>query len=272
MITKQQFLEKVDEIDAEQPTSRLGGYGADGTCDCIGLGIGALRRAGESWPGTHGSNFAAREEVHDLRRITSVSDLQIGDVVFKARAKGESGWDLPEKYWKGKDLNDYYHFGIVRGLDPLDIVHCTTPTVKHDNKLGKWNYTAKLNRVEDDWREDEREDEGMAKIAKIDRPEGTEGSTVNVRIGAGKQTKLVGRVPFGEIVEVLSDLGDWCQIKTKSGMKGWVMANYILYEGEDIGDDDPLTPEIRQRLAEIDQALTNAQKNLNAILDIAGRG
>lgn len=36
------FLSAVDTIQAEQPTYRLGGKAEDGTCDCIGLIIGAL--------------------------------------------------------------------------------------------------------------------------------------------------------------------------------------------------------------------------------------
>ena len=40
------FLERVEEIAREKPRYRKGGSGRDGTCDCIGLIIGALRRAG----------------------------------------------------------------------------------------------------------------------------------------------------------------------------------------------------------------------------------
>ena len=61
-ITLSSFLEKIREIASENPKYRSGGSGKDGTCDCIGLIIGAIRRAGGSWPGTHGSNYAARYE------------------------------------------------------------------------------------------------------------------------------------------------------------------------------------------------------------------
>lgn len=57
--TLQTFLAAVDEINGEKPSYRLGGKATDGTCDCIGLIIGALLRCGVKWPGIHGSNWAA---------------------------------------------------------------------------------------------------------------------------------------------------------------------------------------------------------------------
>ncbi len=72
------FMEKVEEIATETPRYRKGGSGKDGTCDCIGLIIGAIRRAGGSWPGLHGSNYAARSETENLREIRTAGDLQPG--------------------------------------------------------------------------------------------------------------------------------------------------------------------------------------------------
>ena len=60
MVTRKAFLRGVSAIQAEGPTYHAGGDGSDGTCDCIGLIIGAIRRAGGRWTGTHGSNYAAR--------------------------------------------------------------------------------------------------------------------------------------------------------------------------------------------------------------------
>ena len=65
------------------------GAPVDGTCDCIGLIIGAIRRAGGSWTGTHGSNYAARSEMTGLRRITkSASGLSAGEAVTSADSGG----------------------------------------------------------------------------------------------------------------------------------------------------------------------------------------
>lgn len=46
MVTLEAFLIEVAKIKSEAPTYREGGDGSDGTCDCIGLVIGAIRRAG----------------------------------------------------------------------------------------------------------------------------------------------------------------------------------------------------------------------------------
>ena len=149
MIAMEQFLAKVREIDAEKPIYRSGGDGSDGTCDCIGLIIGAIRRAGGKWTGSHGSNYAARSEVDRLRRIGSASDLRVGDVVFKAYNPGEIGWNLPAAYKNHPDQRDYYHVGVVRSVSSLDIVHCTTPTTLHDSKLGNWAYAARIKKVDE---------------------------------------------------------------------------------------------------------------------------
>lgn len=57
------FLLKADEIAEEKPSYQLGHDGSDGKCDCIGYIIGAIRRSGGSWKGTHGSNYSARNEM-----------------------------------------------------------------------------------------------------------------------------------------------------------------------------------------------------------------
>lgn len=36
--------------------TEAGGDGSDGTCDCVGLGIGALRRGGVNYKSLHGTN------------------------------------------------------------------------------------------------------------------------------------------------------------------------------------------------------------------------
>lgn len=45
MVHMDAWLCKVDEIAAEGPSYKLGHDGSDGSCDCIGLIIGAIRRA-----------------------------------------------------------------------------------------------------------------------------------------------------------------------------------------------------------------------------------
>ena len=89
------FIAQVEAIAQASPVYRLGGDGSDGTCDCIGLVIGAIRRAGGAWTGTHGSNYAARYEMRELLPVTDAGELCLGDVVYKARTPGQAGYALP---------------------------------------------------------------------------------------------------------------------------------------------------------------------------------
>ena len=140
MIQRSRFLKEAQAIAASRPAYRKGGSGKDGTCDCIGLIIGAIRRAGGKWPGIHGSNWAARYAVRDLAPLRSVSGLRIGDLVFKSRAPGVKGYDLPDRYRSHPDRNDYYHVGIVLSVSPLRILHMTAPRPKVDTRLGAWSH------------------------------------------------------------------------------------------------------------------------------------
>ena len=45
-ISAEKYVEGVNSIYIEQPTYRTGGDGSDGTCDCIGMCRGALKRSG----------------------------------------------------------------------------------------------------------------------------------------------------------------------------------------------------------------------------------
>ena len=140
MISLNEFLATVEEIAAENPSYRKGGSGFDGSCDCIGLIIGALQRCGGKWTGIHGSNWAARNAVSGLTRIGSNADLEAGELVFKAKEPGAKGYDLPSRYKGDKDQNDYYHVGVVLSVYPLRIRHMTTPAAKIDTKLGAWSH------------------------------------------------------------------------------------------------------------------------------------
>lgn len=267
MTDRKTFLEKVEEIYGEKPTYHKGTSGDDGFCDCIGLIIGALRRAGETWKGTHGSNYAARNQMVSLRRVTKASELEVGEAIYKAFDPMDDEWDLPATYEKDKDQLDYYHVGVVVSVDPLIITHCTTPSVKQDNKLGKWEYAGKLKKVNY---------EGVGPVeevkkAIIDRPTGVTGETVNMRKGAGLDYDRIAKIPFGTEVDVYTDLGEWCYIKV-DGQSGYVMSNFILYNSKpDTEDDDTvgLTEEDREKLLE---ALTKLDETRELIVQVVGRG
>lgn len=150
----QQFVAAVLDIAAKQPTYRTGGTGKDGTCDCVGLIMGAMYALGHRRYDLHSSNYFARCQMDDLRPISSELDYRYGMVVYKARA--DTG-DLNARYKPGGryyvvDLLDYYHVGVVTSVMPLHITHCTSgggvDGIKVDYAMGQWRYGGELKDVD----------------------------------------------------------------------------------------------------------------------------
>lgn len=227
LVTMKSFLRGVDAIAEEKPTYQLGHDGTDGKCDCIGLIIGAIRRAGGEWTGTHGSNWTARNAMDTLHAVTDPDDLHVGQAVFKAAEPGQSGYNLPDRYKGDADTRDYYHVGVVRFVSPLEIVHCTGPGIVRDRKLGKWNYAGWLRMVSRG--NDEGEATGMQTAVVI----AESGSTVNLR--KTPHGALEDRVPVGSTAQVLDTMDGWARI-TVSGKTGWMDLKYLRMQ--DSGDPD----------------------------------
>lgn len=245
---KSKFLAKVREIFNSNPKRREPGDGSDGTCDCIGLIIGAIRRMGLTWSGIHGCNWAARKEFVKLEKINSVSDLEVGDVVLKGRPKGHSKWDLPSRYRSGGkyyngDLTDYYHAGVVDSVNPLHIRHMSTKmtidTKLNHNKNSVWNYHGKLTI--------------LVKAAGGTVPTPTpapaadtpttgakavvvadSGGTVNLRRTPSLKGALITRVPLGTYVDIIAPGETWAKIKY-SGVTGYMMAQFLDIVGDGKG-------------------------------------
>lgn len=218
MVSAKVFLAKVEEIAAEEPGYQLGHSGNDGTCDCIGLIIGAIRRAGGQWHGTHGSNYAARYEVRELAKIRRTADLTPGDLVFKAREPGEDGYALPDRY--KHDRRDYYHVGVVVSVRPLRIRHMTTPKPKMDTSLGKWAYYGWPRLVE-------KEEEGIPMGTGVDYQGIVIGDgMLNMRKAPSAKAARIMQLPVGTVVQVTEENGDWLRV-TYGAADGYVMAQYI---------------------------------------------
>ena len=124
-MTIDEFLTNVRRIQAADPRYRLGRDGSDGYCDCIGLVIGAIRRSGGQWRGIHGTNWTARNAMHDLNPLRGAGQLQRGELVFRAHEPGAKGYALPSRYASSADRRDYYHVGVVMQTNPLRILHCS---------------------------------------------------------------------------------------------------------------------------------------------------
>ena len=223
MIGVKAFLARVVEICSEGPGYQLGHSGSDGLCDCIGLIIGAIRRAGGQWHGTHGSNYAARYEVEKLEKIGNSGTLVPGEVVFKAREPGDEKYKLPAKYTK--DLRDYYHVGVVVSVTPLRIYHMTTPKPMIDTKIGKWAWHGWLKKIAK---------EGEIPMGMLYQAIVIDG-VLNMREEPRKDSRLVRQIPEGAMVEVhsVSEDGSWGSI-TYRETNGYAMLKYLSREGEQV--------------------------------------
>ena len=237
-MTTTDFLAAVEAIAAARPSYREGGDGSDGTCDCIGLIIGALRRCGEDWPGIHGSNWAARNAVGDIHNLIHNENdcLQSGNLVFKTRLPLHPEWALPARYQSDGDQTDYYHVGVVTSAAPLRIVHCTTPGILTDENANDWDCVAALT---------------MLAPLETRTVTAVSGSTVNLRRNPGGS--LLTRVPIGTQVQVEATRGDWSRL-TYEGRTGWMLSKY-LQAGESpdrlLVLEDAVT-ELRKRVAELE--------------------
>lgn len=234
MIGVREFLAKVEEIAAEEPGYQLGHYGQDNLCDCIGLIIGAIRRAGGQWRGLHGSNYAARSEIVKLGKITGTGDLTAGELVFKAREPGTGGYDLPDRYLPGGqsyngDLKDYYHVGVVISVYPLRIRHMTKPQPKMDATIGKWEYHGWPKKIskEEQAQEGEKMNLGLVVIygGATDQP-------VHMRSAGSRASAIIADIPQGSVAELIEGGGAWNRVKW-SGKIGYVMSEFVHPESAD---------------------------------------
>lgn len=217
------FLFHISAIATERPSYELGEDGSNGKCDCIGLVIGAIRRSGGSWDGIHGTNYTARSAVDYIDRVSSPTDLTVGELVFKARDPGENGYNLPSRYDKIPDQRDYYHVGVVTSVSPLVITHCTSPGgIKEDTKLGAWKYRAWCSEVE------QKEDEIFMPYPMI--VTATSGKTVNMRERPDLSAPLVRKIELGETVTVIGVTGEWAKC-TYGNYTGYIMSKYLAAPG-----------------------------------------
>jgi hypothetical protein len=227
MISVKAFLTNVEAIAVEAPAYRKGGTGTDGTCDCIGLIIGAIRRAGGTWNGMKGSNYAARNEVEGLEKIGA--ELRVGEVVFKSHRPGESGYDtetLEGRYKSHPDRLDYYHIGVVESAAPIRIRHMSTGGPKIDTKIGKWSHHGWLRKIAKDGSEGPR-----VEYEKVIIKGGIDTAPIHMRSGAGTGYKILADIPQGSEADYVGRVDDkWDQIIYR-GRQGYVKSVFVQHAG-----------------------------------------
>ena len=235
------FLACVAEIEALKPTYRQPGDGSDGTCNCIGLIIGAIRRMGLKWTGIHGCNWAARKEILDLQPLKTVSQLEKGMIVLKAHEPGNSSCKLPERYRKGKkyytgDLRDYYHAGVVTSVSPLVITHMSGGGIQMSRKLSAWGFCGHLDlliRAAGGKTASKSVSSLGSSVAPVPAAEvqakvtASNGNFVKMRQQPTQRCRLYDEVPVGAMVTVVDPGETWAKIDY-GRHKGWyMMARYL---------------------------------------------
>lgn len=229
MITAKEMIHQVLAIESEAPVYRTGGTGADGTCDCIGVVMGAMYRLGRSTYPLHSSNYFARYQTENLREITCKEELTPGEVVYKA-TEDPSG--LHERYLPGGthangDTRDYYHAGMVVSTKPLIIVHCTSSDgvngFTRDTTIGRWQWAGRVKGVC-------YEEEETLK-ATVTVPSGT---TANLRLRPSIQSRRIARVPAGTAVSVTEKTDEWSRIITPQGETGYMMTQFLKFNQNDM--------------------------------------
>ncbi len=242
----QKFVAAVLDIAAQRPTYRTGGTGKDGTCDCVGLIMGAMYALGRRKYDLHSSNYFARRQMDDLRTLASELDYRYGMVVYKAR---EDRGDLNERYKPGGryytgDMLDYYHVGVVTSVMPLHITHCTSgggaDGIKVDYAMGSWRYGGELMGVDYDAQTGGDTVEVLYRAVVTAK----KGATVNLRISPKDGSKLIERVPIGTGVDVWEDAQGWAHIRTDAGRVGYMQSKYLARQ------DTPETPETGTEMGE----------------------
>jgi len=257
------FVENVRRIAESNPTYRTGGDGSDGTCDCIGLIMGAL---GREYP-MHSTNYFARFEMAELAPIRKDTAVELGNLVYKTRDEGSTGYDLHERYKQGgryfaSTLLDYYHVGVVTSVDSLVITHCTQTDgvdgIDYDTSLNSWTYCGEAADVE---YEDQRDDDftGEASLPELAVVYSEDREPVRMRstpaTDAGYNT--VVKVPFGAEVIVRERTNDWATVQW-NGKYGFMQTKFLrvigMAEPTDNGNGDPMSFEDKV-LAKLDEIL-----------------
>ena len=250
-ISIEKYIEGVESIYVEQPSYRTGGDGSDGTCDCIGMDRGALKREGvKDVKNMEGTNQAARKTIEDLKPIRSVSELQPGDVVLKSRDKDDPNMRLPDRYRKGGADYDpkwgetnFTHIGTVTRTNPLEITHMTSPTAKKDTSLGNWKYAGKLPWVRRGQEPEPEPDPDPFPEAEWATVVAESGSTVKMRAKPTTSCGLYWDVPVGSSVMVperdaaTDGLGrTWSRI-IWAGQEGYMMKQFLRFSDDPVPED-----------------------------------
>lgn len=215
-------------------------------CDCRGYVIWALRSMGLDVTST-GTNWMIRNQMSEVHQVTSASQLEVGQVVFKSKTDIS---DMPSRYRKGKaNYNaaigeiDVFHVGIVIQTSPALIIrHVSSGGIRTDTKLGNWNWAGYLEWVKKDIVEIPPVPEPIV-VESAEKPAepavpskvASDGATgvvigngkLNLRKAPSTKAARVEYIPVDDSVTIL---------KANCGTAGWYYVKYNKWSGYVMSD------------------------------------
>lgn len=228
MIGVSGFVARVEQIAARKPVYRIGGVGRDGTCDCIGLIMGAMYELGHAKYDMHSTNYFARYQILELKDASEKA-MFVGQLLLRSRANQDklNTRYLPGgRYYTG-DLLDYYHIAVVTSVKPLRIVECTeygdVKGIVVNDKFRNWHHGGKLRGVDYDDMGGIYEPGSEVFMALYNAIVNTQEDPLTMRATAGG--RKIGEIPRGETVEVLAE-GEWALVRYGE-KRGYVSSKYI---------------------------------------------
>lgn len=237
-MTNEKFVEGVQRIAASNPTYRTGGDGSDGTCDCIGLIMGALGGKFDM----HSTNWFARYMTFGLTSFDpDTYEPELGALVYKARNPNNPKYDLHERYVTGRyatgDLNDYYHVGVVKATATLEITHCTSTNnvdgIAYDNTLDGWTHVGFVQDVE--YVDETANDPVVHDLAVV---YAENGKPVKLRPIPSTSKPYIAEVPVGAQVEILEQADGWAKVQW-ADKRGYMMTEFLRPIGIVSAEPDP---------------------------------
>ncbi len=155
--------------------------------------------------------------------------MKPGMAVFKARtntAKLSAQYKAGGAYYDANLPYDFYHIGLVVSVNPLRIIHATTPKAKQDNAIGTWTWCGMLNDVDYN---------SITTMPVNDTETGLEASVyaangLPVKLRTQPSTASVWRykLDVGTKLQVLENGTEWCRVKA-GDKEGWMMTKFIKW-------------------------------------------
>ena len=210
MIKKDDLLDLFERM-ARENWAYAWGAAREGCADCSGAFVFAYEQLGGP-PITHGSNSILRQSMGEL---LPMSAAQPGYAAVKIRA-----WSDAEtgNRWYNQAPGDCYHIGLV-GRDGRILNAQSEATGFVASPSSGWSGCAPILAVD---YEDETEGENVLYQAKVT----TEKDPLRVRAWA-QIGRILGTVPRGAVVDVLSDSGyGWPRIQFNE-LLGYASAEYL---------------------------------------------